>query len=192
GLAVAYAVHRRGRPVSIRWALEPLLGDRVKGWIGDVIDVVAIIGTLFGVATSLGFGVSQIGAGLSFLGVVGEVGNILLITLTVVITAIAMVSVLSGIDKGIKLLSNTNMVMAALLLGIVLAVGPTVFLLGDFVQQIGSYLQNFLRLSFNTYSFQGEAGIDWLGSWTTYYWGWWMSWAPFVGVFIARISRGRT
>ena len=192
GLAIAYAVHRRGRPVSIRWALEPLLGDRVKGWVGDVIDVVAIVGTLFGIATSLGFGVSQIGAGLDFLGVVGEVGNILLITLVVCISAIALVSVLSGLDKGIKILSNLNMTVAAALLLLVLVLGPTVFLLSDLVQQIGSYLQNFLRLSFTTYSFQGEAGQDWLGAWTTYYWGWWMSWAPFVGIFIARISRGRT
>ncbi|MDP3966814.1 MAG: BCCT family transporter [Nocardioides sp.] len=192
GLAIAYSVHRKGRPVSIRWALEPLLGDKVKGWVGDVIDVIAIVGTLFGVATSLGFGVSQIGAGLSFLGVVGEVGDILLVTLVAVITAIALISVLSGIDRGIKWLSSMNMVMAGVLLAAVLVLGPTVFLLGDFVQQIGSYLQNFLRLSFNTYSFHPEEGETFLSAWTTYYWGWWMSWAPFVGIFIARISRGRT
>jgi choline/glycine/proline betaine transport protein len=192
GLAVAYAVHRKGRPVSIRWALEPLLGKRVTGFWGDAIDVIAIVGTIFGVATSLGFGVSQIGAGLAYLGVVGEATTTLLVVLIAVITSIALASVVTGVDKGIKWLSNINMVMAGLLMLFVLLLGPTVFLLGDFVQQIGSYLQNFLRLSFNTLSFQGPEGQAWLSGWTTYYWGWWMSWAPFVGVFIARISRGRT
>lgn len=192
GLAVAYAVHRKGRPVSIRWALEPLLGDRVKGFWGDVIDVVAVIGTLFGVATSLGFGVSQVGAGFSFLGLVDKPTTPLLIGLIVVITAIALTSVLTGVDKGIKWLSNINMGLATVLLLAVLILGPTVFLLSDFVQQIGSYLQNFVQLSFRTLPFEGGDGKTWLSGWTTYYWGWWMSWAPFVGVFIARISRGRT
>ncbi|HSE09126.1 MAG TPA: BCCT family transporter [Nocardioidaceae bacterium] len=192
GLAVAYAVHRKGRPVSIRWALEPLLGKRVTGFWGDVIDVIAIVGTLFGVATSLGFGVTQVGAGLSYLGVVEKPTNTLLVVLIAVITSIALVSVVTGVDKGIKWLSNVNMGLAGVLLAAVLLLGPTVFLLSDFVQQVGSYLQNFLRLSFNTFSFRGQEGEAWLSGWTTYYWGWWMSWAPFVGVFIARISRGRT
>jgi choline/glycine/proline betaine transport protein len=192
GLAVAYAVHRKGRPVSIRWALEPLLGKRVTGFWGDLIDVIAIVGTLFGVATSLGFGVSQIGAGLAYLGVVDEATTTLLVSLVVGITLIALLSVVTGIERGIKWLSDINMGLAGVLLLAVLLLGPTVFLLSDFVQQIGSYLQSFLRLSFNTLSFQGEDGQAWLSGWTTYYWGWWMSWAPFVGVFIARISRGRT
>jgi choline/glycine/proline betaine transport protein len=192
GLAVAYAVHRKGRPVSIRWALEPLLGDRVKGFWGDVIDVLAIIGTIFGVATSLGFGVSQIGAGLSFLGAVQEATPVVLTVLVAVITAIAVASVITGVDRGIKWLSNVNMVLAVALLLAVLLMGPTVFLLGDFVQQLGSYLQRFMGLSFRTLAFQGDEGQAWLSGWTTYYWGWWISWAPFVGVFIARISRGRT
>jgi len=192
GLAVAYAVHRKGRPVSIRWALEPLLGKRVTGFWGDLIDVIAIVGTLFGVATSLGFGVPQVGAGLAYLGVVDEATNTLLVGLALGITVIALLSVVTGIDRGIKWLSNINMTLAGVLLLAVLFLGPTVFLLSDFVQQVGSYLQNFLRLSFNTLSFRGEAGQSWLSGWTTYYWGWWMSWAPFVGVFIARISRGRT
>jgi choline/glycine/proline betaine transport protein len=192
GLGVAYAVHRKGRPVSIRWALEPLLGKRVTGFWGDVIDVIAIVGTLFGVATSLGFGVTQVGAGLSFLGLVGEPSNTLLVILIAIITGFALVSVVTGVDKGIKWLSNINMVVAGLLALLVLVLGPTIFLLSDFVQQLGSYLQNLVRLSFNTFSFQGNAGQSWMSSWTTYYWGWWISWAPFVGVFIARISRGRT
>lgn len=192
GLAMAYAVHRKGRPVSIRWALEPILGKRTDSVWGDLIDVIAIVGTIFGVATSLGFGVSQIGAGLSFLGAVEEATDTVLVVLIVAITLVALISVVTGIDKGIRYLSNTNMVMAGLLMAAVLVLGPTVFLLSDFVQQIGSYLQGFLRLSFDTYSFRGEEGQAWLGSWTTYYWGWWISWAPFVGIFIARISRGRT
>lgn len=192
GLAMAYAIHRRGRPVSLRWALEPLLGHRVRGRLGDVIDVIAVVGTLFGVATSLGFGVKQVGAGLEYLGVVGTAGTGLLVVLVIVITAMATTSVVTGLDKGIKFLSNLNMGLAGALLLAVLVLGPTVFLLGDFVSSIGSYIANFFRLSFQTLSFQGEEGTSWLGGWTTFYWGWWMSWAPFVGVFIARISRGRT
>lgn len=192
GLAIAYAVHRKGRPVSIRWALEPLLGKRVTGFWGDLIDVIAIVGTLIGVATSLGFGVTQIGAGLAHLGVIGEATNTILVALVIGISLLAMISVVTGIDKGIRWLSNINMGLAGLLMLAVLLLGPTVFLLSDFVQQVGSYLQNFLRLSFNTFSFRGEEGQTWMSGWTTYYWGWWMSWAPFVGVFIARISRGRT
>ena len=199
GLSVAYAVHRKGRPVSIRWALEPLFGARVvKGPLGDAVDILAIIGTIFGVATSLGFGVSQVGAGLGHLGVAdvdpetGTVGTSLLVILIIAITAVAVISVASGVDKGIRLLSNVNMVLAGLLMLVVLVLGPTVFLLSDFVQQVGSYLQNFLSLSFRTFAFAGEDGKTWLSEWTTFYWGWWISWSPFVGVFIARISRGRT
>ncbi len=192
GLAIAYAVHRKNRPVSIRWALEPLLGDRVKGWLGDLIDTVAIIGTLFGVATSLGFGVSQVGAGLEFIGVVDEESTALKVGLIVAITSVAVISVVTGVDKGIKWLSNINMTTAGVFLVVVLILGPTVFILGDFVQQLGSYARDFLGLSFRTFSFEGEGGSSWLSGWTTFYWGWWISWAPFVGVFIARISRGRT
>ncbi|TIC83338.1 BCCT family transporter [Nocardioides sp. GY 10127] len=192
GLAIAYAVHRKGRPISIRYALEPLFGKRILGFWGDVVDVIAVVGTLFGVATSLGFGVTQVGAGLSFLGVVDEASTPLLVVLIAAITAVALVSVISGVDKGIKILSNINMGVAAGLVLLVLILGPTVFLLSDFVTQIGSYLQNFLSMAFNVRPFTGQAGETWLSGWTTYYWGWWMSWAPFVGVFIARISRGRT
>jgi choline/glycine/proline betaine transport protein len=192
GLAVAYAVHRRGRPVSIRWALEPLIGRRLaQSWLGDLIDIAAIVGTVFGVATSLGLGVSQIGSGLEFLGWV-SVSETLLVVLIVAITAAATTSVVTGLDKGIKYLSNTNMVLAAVLVVAVLVLGPTLFLAREFVQNLGSYLQNFLGLSFTTLPFYGEDGTTWLGGWTTYYWGWWISWSPFVGIFIARISRGRT
>lgn len=191
GLAVAYAVHRRGLPVSVRWALEPLLGDRVKGWLGDLIDVIAIVGTLFGVATSLGFGVSQVGAGLQFMGVGGNTPW-LQVALIAGITVIATASVASGLGTGIKWLSNINLGLAAFLLVFIIIVGPTLFLFRESVAATGYYLQNFLSMSFDTMPYQGQAGEDWLGGWTTYYWGWWMSWSPFVGIFIARISRGRT
>ncbi|MDO5500566.1 MAG: BCCT family transporter [Propionibacteriaceae bacterium] len=191
GLAVAYAVHRRGRPVSIRWALEPLLGDRVKGFWGNVIDVVAIVGTLFGVATSLGFGVAQISAGLSHLGIAEDNPGFQQI-LVVAITLVATVSVATGIGAGIKWLSNINLAMAAGLLVVLLILGPSLFILREVIQNVGSYLQNFLQLSFRTFSFRGDSGTEWLRDWTTYYWGWWISWSPFVGMFIARISRGRT
>ncbi|WP_082473713.1 BCCT family transporter [Curtobacterium sp. Leaf261] len=191
GLALAYAIHRRGRPVSIRWALEPLLGDRVKGGWGNTIDVVALVGTLFGVATSLGLGVLQINAGLESMGLV-EQSRVVQIVLIVVVTGAAIVSLVTGVAKGMKILSNVNLLLAALLLVFLLIVGPTQFLLREFVQTIGDYLQHFVGLSLDDSAFSGRAGEVWQGAWTTFYWGWWMSWAPFVGIFIARISRGRT
>ncbi|MDD9206757.1 BCCT family transporter, partial [Georgenia sp. 10Sc9-8] len=192
GLAVAYAIHRKGRPVSIRWALEPLLGDRVRGRLGDVIDIVDMVGTVFGVATSLGLGVQQISAGLAHLGIIGEATNGALVVLILIITGLAVVSVLSGVGKGIKWLSNANLVLAALFLVAVFLLGPTLYLMRDLVQSFGAYLQNIVGLSFNASTYTGEAGLEWQGAWTIFYWGWWISWAPFVGVFIARISKGRT
>jgi choline/glycine/proline betaine transport protein len=193
GLALAYAIHRKGRPVSIRWALEPLLGaERVKGWLGDLIDTVAVIGTVFGVATSLGLGVSQIGAGLVSMGVVEESTNTVMVILIIIITAIATVSVVSGIGKGIKWLSNFNLGLAAIFLVVLLILGPSLFFLRDFVQSFGTYLQEVLPATFDTSAYTEDAGQAWQGAWTTFYWGWWISWAPFVGVFIARISKGRT
>ncbi|SFN83267.1 BCCT family transporter [Mycetocola miduiensis] len=191
GLALAYAIHRKGRSVSIRWALEPLLGKRVRGGWGNLIDVIALVGTLFGVATSLGLGVVQISAGLESAGIItaSEFGNIILI---LIITGGVLFSVLSGVAKGMKWLSNINLVLAGLIVLFLLVVGPTQFLLRDFVQSIGAYLQGFVGLSFSVGAFTGAEGEAWQATWTTFYWGWWISWAPFVGVFIARISRGRT
>lgn len=191
GLALAYAIHRRGRPVSIRWALEPLLGRRVTGGWGNLIDVVALVGTLFGVATSLGLGVLQIGAGLQHIDLATNTRT-LQIVLIGVVTAIAIVSLVTGVGRGMKFLSNANLLIAAALLLAVLVLGPTQFLLGEFVQTIGRYAQQFVGMAFDVSAFSGARGRAWQASWTTFYWGWWMSWAPFVGVFIARISRGRT
>ncbi|WP_010532944.1 BCCT family transporter [Brachybacterium squillarum] len=193
GLGLAYAIHRRGRPVSIRWALEPIFGERVKGWVGDVIDVLAIVGTVFGIATSLGLGVQQIAAGLSAIGLVGEATNTFLIILIVVITFLATLSVVSGVGVGIKWLSNANLSLAGILMIVALVFGPTVFLAQNFIESLGIYLANFfnMTLDIGAYS-RDEASQSWFSGNTLFYWGWWIAWSPFVGVFIARISRGRT
>jgi choline/glycine/proline betaine transport protein len=191
GLALAYAIHRRGRPVSIRWTLEPLLGKRVRGGWGNLIDVVALVGTLFGVATSLGLGVVQISAGLESVGII-QASDFVNIVLILIITGAVLFSVLSDLTKGMKWLSNINLVLAGMIVLFILIVGPTQFLLRDFVQSIGNYLQDFIGLSFTVGAYSGAAGEAWQATWTTFYWGWWISWAPFVGIFIARISRGRT
>lgn len=191
GLALAYAIHRKGRPVSVRWALEPLLGNRVEGGLGDAIDIAAVVGTVFGVATSLGLGVLQISAGFEHVGLV-ESSTGFQVVLIVVIAAAALGSVVSGLDRGLKWLSNINVSLAGVLMVVVLLAGSTLFLLREFVQSIGVYLSNVLPLTFNVSAFAGAEGEAWQAAWTTFYWGWWISWAPFVGVFIARISKGRT
>ncbi|WP_111721191.1 BCCT family transporter [Homoserinimonas sp. OAct 916] len=191
GLGLAYAIHRRKRPISIRWALEPLLGKRVKGGWGNAIDVVALVGTIFGVATSLGLGVLQISAGLDFAGIVSpsSVGQVVIIA---VITVFVLFSVLSGVTKGMKWLSLINLTLAGLFVLYLLIFGPTEFLLREWVQSIGNYIQNYVGLSFTVSAFQGADGEAWQAAWTSFYWGWWISWSPFVGIFIARISKGRT
>lgn len=154
GLALAYAIHRRKRPVSIRWTLEPLLGARVKGGWGNVIDVVALVGTLFGVATSLGLGVLQISSGLGSMGI-AEPGPGAQIAIICVISVCVALSAVSGVARGMKWLSNTNLVLAGILVLYLLTVGPTAFLLREFVQSIGGYLQNYIGLSFYVGAFGG-------------------------------------
>lgn len=188
GLAMGFAAHRRGRPLTMRWALEPLFGNRVRGWVGDLIDIVAIIGTVFGLATSLGLGVMQIATGLQFLGV-ADASLELRVTIIVLITLLAGVSVLSGLDRGIKWLSNVNILFALLLLIFVFVFGPTVFLLKAVTSSIGYYFQHILQSTFET-DFAGDDA--WQSYWTTFFWAWWIAWGPFVGSFLARISRGRT
>jgi choline/glycine/proline betaine transport protein len=189
GLGLAYMTYRRGRPLSMRWLLEPLIGrERVEGPIGHSVDVIAVVGTLFGVATSLGFGITQIAAGLEYLGWI-TVNNWWMVGIIAAITAVATASVVSGVGKGLKWLSNINMALAGALTAFVLLLGPTLFLLKAWVQNLGTYVQWLPQLSLRTGPFTDG---EWMGSWTIFYWGWWISWAPFVGMFIARISRGRT
>lgn len=196
GVAIAYSVFRKGNPISIRWTLEPLFGKkRIKGGFGNLIDVVALIGTTFGVATSLGLGVMQISAGLQSTGaleIAPETENLVRTGLILGIMTLTLASVVSGVGKGMKWLSNINLILAGVLLLAVLFLGPTLFLLREFVQSIGNYLQNVIGLTFNTFAFRGAEGEAWQAAWTTFYWGWWISWAPFVGIFIARISKGRS
>ncbi|WP_179276322.1 BCCT family transporter [Rhodococcus sp. 06-235-1A] len=189
GLGLAYMTYRKGRPLSVRWLLEPLLGrKRIEGGIGHAIDAVAIIGTLFGVATSLGFGVQQISAGLEYLGWV-DTNNWVTVIIIAGVTGLATFSVVSGVSRGLKWLSNINMGMAAALAVFVLIAGPSLFLMQSWVQNLGGYIQALPELMLRTSPFSDDG---WTGDWTIFYWGWWMSWAPFVGMFIARISRGRT
>ncbi|SDS07949.1 choline/glycine/proline betaine transport protein [Halopseudomonas xinjiangensis] len=187
-LILAYFSYRHRLPLTLRSALYPLIGDRIYGPIGHAVDIFAIISTLLGVATSLGLGVSQINTGLNHLyglpiSVPVQVG------LIVATTALATVSVVTGLDKGVRRLSEVNLILAVILLAFVLIAGPTVFILQTFVQNTGGYLSNLVNTTFNLYAYEPN---DWIGGWTLFYWGWWLAWSPFVGLFIARISRGRT
>ncbi len=187
-LALAFFAFNRKLPLSFRSVFYPLLGDRINGWMGDVIDVLAVLATLFGLATSLGLGASQAGAGIEY--VFGlENTTMLQVIIIVGVTAIATVSVVLGIDKGVKVLSEFNIRIAALFLLFILVVGPTFFILSSFIQNIGHYAQNFPSFAFWTQSY--EEG-SFMSTWTVFYWAWWISWSPYVGMFIARISRGRT
>jgi len=193
GVAVALAIHRRGRPLALRWAFEPLIGERrVRGGWGHLIDNIALIGTVFGVATSLGLGVTQMSAGLRALGIVPEDSPWLEYAMIGAVTCVVLYTVVSGVERGMKWLSNTNLILAAGLLLFIAIVGPTAFLFKEMVQSLGSYMQYFFANSLNVSAFYGAEGDAWQAGWSAYYWGWWMSWTPFVGIFIARISRGRT
>ena len=187
-LILAYFAYRHDLPLTLRSSLYPLIGDRIYGPIGALIDIFAVLGTVCGVATSLGLGVLQINSGLAYLFDV-PVSSTVQIILVVVTTILATISVVLGLDVGIKRLSELNIFLAIALLFGVLLIGPTVYLLQAFVQNTGSYLSELVTKTFNLYTYNPT---DWIGGWTIFYWGWWLSWAPFVGLFIARISRGRT
>lgn len=188
GLTLAYFSFRRNYPLSIRYTLKPLIGRHVEGPLGYAIDIMAVVGTLFGVATSLGLGVIQINSGLNHL-FGWPVSTPLQVGLIAFITLIATISVVTGVKKGIRLLSEFNIIVALLLLLFVFFTGPTVKLLNLYIQNIGVYLQGLPNVTFHTAARQDS---PWMSSWTLFYWGWWIAWAPFVGMFIARISRGRT
>jgi len=187
-LALAFFCYNRGLPLSIRGVFYPLFGKRVYGAWGDVIDILAVLSTLFGLATSLGIGVKQINAGLDFLVGVPQ-GVISQVLLIVGITLVATLSVVSGIDKGVKFLSEQNIRIGALLLIFVILVGPTLFIFDSLVQNLGSYMSSVLKIGFWTESYDQTT---WQNNWTVFYWSWWIAWSPFVGTFIARVSKGRT
>jgi choline/glycine/proline betaine transport protein len=188
GLSLAYFSFRKGLPLSIRSAFHPVLGDRIHGPIGHTVDVLAIFGTIFGVATSLGLGVMQVNAGLDFLLDIG-ISTAMQVALITGITLVATISVVLGLDKGIRRLSNFNMGTAVVLVIFVFLAGPSIFILNSWMENTGNYLQSLPATTFWLDSWGDGA---WQGDWTLFYWGWWIAWSPFVGMFIARISRGRT
>lgn len=193
GLAIAYSTFRVGRKQLLSSAFVPLIGEKgAEGWLGKLIDILAIIATVFGTACSLGLGALQIGAGLSAANIIEDPSDWTIVGIVSVLTLAFIFSAISGVGKGIQYLSNANMVLAALLAIFVFVVGPTVSILNLLPGSIGNYLSNFFQMAGRTaMSADGTAG-EWLGSWTIFYWAWWISWSPFVGMFLARISRGRS
>ncbi|GAM01574.1 putative choline transporter [Sphingomonas parapaucimobilis NBRC 15100] len=188
GLSLAYFTYRKDMPLTLRSGLSPILGKRIDGPLGDAIDIFAVCGTVFGVSTSLGFGVSQMTAGLNYEYGIPDTLMVKIVVIVVVMGA-ATLSVLSGADRGVRRLSELNLTVAVLLMLFVLAVGPTLFLLRALVQNFGLYLDHFVKRTFTLYAYEPRA---WMADWTLFYWAWWIAWSPFVGMFIARISRGRT
>ena len=191
GGAIAYSAYRRGRRPLISAILEPLIGERAHGALGSAIDVFAIIVTLFGTAVSLGIGALQVAEGVEIVSGVGPLGNKLIVGIIVVLTGAFILSAVSGVSRGIRILSNTNMIIAGLIAVFVLVAGPTVFLLNLLPSSILSFLRNSAMMLARNPD-QGADVASFLSGWTVYYWAWWISWTPFVGMFIAKISRGRT
>ncbi len=187
GLTLAFYTYNRGFPLLIRSAFYPVFGERVWGWTGHIIDTFAIFAGIFGLATSLGLGVQQVTAGLNYLFGVPAT-ELTMVLLIIGITAIALISVITGIDVGIKRLSQFNILLAFCLLAILLVLGPTAYIFRTLFSGIGSYVQQIVPLS----NWIGREDTDFLHGWTTFYWAWWIAWAPFIGIFIARISKGRT
>ncbi|GGE56924.1 MAG TPA: BCCT family transporter [Paenalcaligenes hominis] len=189
GLTLAYFTFRHGLPLSMRSALYPIIGDRIYGPIGHVVDIFAILGTLFGIATTLGLSVTQINVGLNYLWPSIPVTHTVQIFTIILVTALTSLSVGAGLDKGVKRLSLLNIFLAVALMVFVFVTGPTIFILNTFMQNTGSYLSNIVERTFNL---QAYTTSDWIGNWTLFIFGWTIAWAPFVGLFIAKISRGRT
>ena len=190
-LALAYFGFRYKLPLALRSCFYPLLKERINGKLGDLIDIMALLATLFGIITTLGFGASQLGAGLHQLGWISENSFSLQMVVIAVVMSLAIFSAISGVGKGVKILSELNLTLAFCLLIFVLVAGPTLYLLSAFSDNIGTYFSNLVQLSFKTYVYEQEH-TGWFSGWTILYWAWWCAWAPFVGLFIARISKGRT
>ena len=193
GLAIAYSSFRKGRRQLVSSAFVPLIGERLAaGWLGKVIDIVAIFATVFGSAASLGLGTLQIGGGLEATGLVSTVGNAVFVPTILVLTAAFVLSAVSGVARGIQWLSNINVVLAGILAVFIFVVGPTVLILDLIQTGLTGYFAEFFTMAGRSGATGGEAMLAWLGNWTIFYWAWWISWAPFVGMFLAKISRGRT
>ncbi len=189
GMSLAFFSYRYGLPLTFRSSLFPLIGNRINGWIGHVVDGAAIVGTIIGIATSLGIGIIQLTFGLNYMFGVPQ-GVWLQSILAAVIVAFSALSAVSGVERGIRRLSEINMILAALLVLFVLIAGNTIFLLNAFVMNVGDYVTHFVDLSTATYPY--DPPTEWLNAWTLFFWAWWIAWGPFVGMFLARISRGRT
>ncbi|PIC77289.1 glycine/betaine ABC transporter permease [Sporosarcina sp. P19] len=189
-LALAYFQFRKGEPGLISTTLKPIFGEKVKGPLGTVIDVLAVFATAFGVATSLGLGAVQINAGLDYLFgfTIGIQSQIIIVT---VVTVLFIGSAWSGLSRGIRYLSNINLILAVALLGLILILGPTLLIFNMFTDSVGGYFTNLIDMSMGTAPLNGE-NRGWLDGWTIFYWAWWISWSPFVSMFIARVSKGRT
>ena len=191
GICLAYFGFRKGLPLSLRSVFYPLLGDRIYGRWGNAIDILGVVATLFGLATSLGLGAKQINAGLSFVFEIPQTVTIQ-VWLIAIITLIAVASLVSGLHVGIKWLSQINLALAASLMLFLFIMGPQTYLLDALIANVGTYFQYLPTNSFRTPAYETPSNSNWLGNWTVFYWGWWIAWSPFVGMFIARVSRGRT
>lgn len=191
GLALAYFSYRYRLPLSLRSCFYPLLKDKIKGKWGNLIDIFALCSTFFGITTTLGFGVVQINSGLVTLHILPETSFPYQVLIVTVLVSLAIFSAVSGLDKGVRILSNINITAVVVLLLFVLIFGPTVYLIGSFTEGIGTYINSFFSLTFNTHVYE-ENTQSWFHDWTILYWAWWISWSPYVGLFIARISKGRT
>ncbi|MCR5003524.1 MAG: BCCT family transporter [Bacteroidales bacterium] len=191
GLILAYFSFRYKLPLAVRSGLYPIFKEKINGPVGNVVDIFTLVSTFFGIATSLGLGVMQLNAGLVHLGVFRESSFLFQCIIIVVVIGAAIASAVAGLNKGVKRLSEINLGMSILLMLLILLIGPTTFLLSAFSEGIGYYMGQFIDLTFNTFAFEKD-GREWFTNWTVMYWAWWISWAPFVGLFIARISKGRT
>lgn len=191
GLSLAYFAYRYKLPLSLRSCFYPIFKDKIQGKVGDVIDIFALCTTFFGLTTSLGLGVIQLSAGLEAMGIIPHISFGTQIMLVVIIMSLAVLSASSGLNKGVKYLSQINVIASVVLMLFILFTGPTVYLLRSFIEGLGHYTSHFFEYTFNTYAYEPER-LPWHYNWTILYWAWWISWSPYVGLFIARISKGRT
>ncbi|SIR30033.1 choline/glycine/proline betaine transport protein [Maribacter ulvicola] len=191
GLSLSYFAYRYRLPLSLRSCFYPLLKDRIKGKWGDIIDIFALCSTFFGITTTLGFGVLQLNSGLEKFNIVPDSSFFYQALIVIALVSISVFSAVSGVNKGVKILSRINIISVVILLLFVLFLGPTVYLIGTFTEGLGSYISNFFDLTFSTYANE-ELKQKWFFDWTILYWAWWISWSPYVGIFIAKISKGRT